>query len=40
MLVIGISMPVMDGLQAARQLCSKKLRTRIVFLTVHGNQTS
>jgi len=37
-LVIDISMPVLDGLQAARQLRSKKSRTRIVFLTVHGDE--
>lgn len=37
-LVIDISMPVIDGLQAARQLQGKKLRTRIVFLTVHEDE--
>ncbi|HEX3437768.1 MAG TPA: response regulator transcription factor [Pseudacidobacterium sp.] len=34
-LVIDISMPVLDGLQAASQLRSK--RTKIVFLTVHND---
>ena len=37
-LVIDISMPVLDGLQAARQLRSKKLETKIVFLTVHEDE--
>jgi DNA-binding NarL/FixJ family response regulator len=37
-LVIDISMPVIDGLQAARQLQSKKLRTTVVFLTVHEDE--
>jgi DNA-binding NarL/FixJ family response regulator len=37
-LVIDISMPVIDGLQAARQLQSKKLRTKVVFLTVHEDE--
>ena len=37
-LVIDISMPVVDGLCAARQLHGKKLHTRIVFLTVHEDQ--
>lgn len=38
MLVIDISMPILDGLQTARQLRSKKSRTRIVFLTVHEDE--
>jgi DNA-binding NarL/FixJ family response regulator len=37
-LVIDISMPEMDGLQAARQMQSRKLRTKIVFLTVHEDE--
>ena len=37
-LVIDISMPVLDGLQAASQLQRKGCRTRIVFLTVHEDQ--
>jgi len=37
-LVIDISMPVLNGLQTAAQLMSKKCRTRIVFLTVHDDQ--
>jgi DNA-binding NarL/FixJ family response regulator len=37
-LVIDISMPVIDGLQAARQLQSKKPRTKVVFLTVHEDE--
>jgi DNA-binding NarL/FixJ family response regulator len=34
-LVIDISMPVLNGLQAVSQLRSKKCRTKYVFLTVH-----
>jgi DNA-binding NarL/FixJ family response regulator len=34
-LVIDISMPVLDGLQAARRLQKLKCRARIVFLTIH-----
>jgi DNA-binding NarL/FixJ family response regulator len=37
-LVIDISMPVIDGLQAARHLQSKKLQTKVVFLTVHEDE--
>jgi DNA-binding NarL/FixJ family response regulator len=34
-LVIDISMPVLDGLQAVSKLHSQKCRTKFVFLTVH-----
>jgi DNA-binding NarL/FixJ family response regulator len=34
-LVIDISMPVLDGLQAVSRLQSKKCRAKFVFLTVH-----
>ena len=34
-LVIDISMPVLDGLQAARQLQKAHCRTKILFLTIH-----
>jgi DNA-binding NarL/FixJ family response regulator len=34
-LVIDISMPVLDGLQAAARLRDAKCRARIVFLTIH-----
>jgi DNA-binding NarL/FixJ family response regulator len=37
-LVIDISMPVLNGLQTAAQLMSKKCRTRVIFLTVHDDQ--
>jgi DNA-binding NarL/FixJ family response regulator len=37
-LVIDISMPVLNGLQTAAQLMSKKCRTSILFLTVHDDQ--
>jgi len=34
-LVIDLSMPLLDGLQAVSQLRSRKCRTKFVFLTVH-----
>ena len=34
-LVIDISMPIVNGLQAVSQLRSKKCRTKCLFLTVH-----
>lgn len=34
-LVIDISMPVLDGLQAVTRLHAAKCRTKVVFLTVH-----
>ena len=34
-LVIDISMPVLDGLQAVSELQSTNRRTKVVFLTVH-----
>jgi DNA-binding NarL/FixJ family response regulator len=34
-LVIDISMPILDGLQAAACLRDAKCRTKIVFLTIH-----
>jgi len=34
-LVIDISMPVLDGLQAASRLRDARCRTKIVFLTIH-----
>jgi DNA-binding NarL/FixJ family response regulator len=37
-LVIDVSMPVMDGLQAASLLQSTHRRTKIVFLTVHEDE--
>lgn len=37
-LVIDISMPILNGLQAALQLQSAKVETKIVFLTVHTGQ--
>lgn len=37
-LVIDIAMPVLNGFQAASQLVSHKVRTKIVFLTVHEDQ--
>ena len=37
-LVIDISMPVLDGLQAASSLHSRHVRTKIIFLTVHEDQ--
>ena len=37
-LVIDISMPILNGLQAALQLRTAKQGTKIVFLTVHTGQ--
>ncbi|HEX8802056.1 MAG TPA: response regulator transcription factor [Terriglobales bacterium] len=37
-LVIDISMPVLDGLQAASRLHRKGCRTKVVFLTVHEDR--
>ena len=37
-LVMDISMPILDGLQAAAQLRRKACRTKVVFLTVHEDQ--
>jgi DNA-binding NarL/FixJ family response regulator len=36
-LVIDISMPILNGLQAVSQLRSIDRRTKVVFLTVHGD---
>jgi DNA-binding NarL/FixJ family response regulator len=36
-LVIDISMPILDGLETASQLHSKR-RTKIIFLTVHEDE--
>ncbi len=37
-LVIDISMPVLDGLQAVSHLRSTNSRTKVVFLTIHEGQ--
>lgn len=37
-LVIDISMPILDGLQAAARLRNANRRTKIIFLTVHEDQ--
>src|SRR5580704_1223327 len=34
-LVIDISMPILNGLQAAKQLQTANCRSKIIFLTVH-----
>jgi DNA-binding NarL/FixJ family response regulator len=34
-LVIDISMPILNGLQAAQRLLAKKRRAKVIFLTVH-----
>ena len=34
-LVIDISMPILDGLQAAARLRDTQCRTKIIFLTIH-----
>lgn len=37
-LVIDISMPILNGLQAAQQLRTAKQATKVVFLTVHTDE--
>ena len=37
-LVMDISMPILDRLQAAAQLRRKACRTKVVFLSVHEDQ--
>ena len=37
-LVIDISMPVLDGLQAAARLQKANCRAKIIFLTIHEDQ--
>jgi DNA-binding NarL/FixJ family response regulator len=36
-LVIDISMPVLDGFQAASRIRDAGRRTKVIFLTVHGD---
>ncbi len=40
LLITDISMPVVNGLQAAKRLQKANCRARIVFLTVHEDQHS
>jgi DNA-binding NarL/FixJ family response regulator len=37
-LVIDISMPVLDGLQAAKRLRKANCRAKIIFLTIHEDR--
>jgi DNA-binding NarL/FixJ family response regulator len=37
-LVIDISMPILNGLEAAQRLKAAKLRGKVVFLTVHEDK--
>ena len=37
-LIMDISMPVLNGLDAASQLQSKRSRAKVIFLTVHQDQ--
>ena len=37
LVVLDVSMPGMDGIAAARRLRESGLRTKVVFLTVHGD---
>ena len=36
--VVDISMPVLDGIQAARRILREETETRVVFLTIHGDR--
>lgn len=38
MVVLDISMPVLNGIEAARKLKASGSRAKIVFLTVHADQ--
>jgi DNA-binding NarL/FixJ family response regulator len=38
LLVVDIAMPVMNGIEAARQLRAAGSRAKIVFLTVHADE--
>ena len=37
-LILDISMPVLDGIQAARLLKASGCQAKIIFMTVHGDQ--
>jgi DNA-binding NarL/FixJ family response regulator len=37
-LVIDISMPILDGLQATQRLQAKNRRAKVIFLTVHKDR--
>jgi DNA-binding NarL/FixJ family response regulator len=37
-LVLDISMPIMDGISAAKQLQAANCRAKIVFLTIHNDR--
>jgi DNA-binding NarL/FixJ family response regulator len=37
MVVTDISMPGMDGIQAAREICNRQPLLRVVFITVHDD---
>jgi DNA-binding NarL/FixJ family response regulator len=37
MVVTDISMPGMDGIQAAREMCNRQPLLRVVFITVHDD---
>ena len=37
-LILDISMPVLDGIQAARLLKTSGCQAKIIFMTVHGDQ--
>lgn len=37
-LIIDISMPILNGLQAAQRLLAQKCRAKVIFLTVHRDR--
>ncbi len=38
-LVIDVAMPILNGIEAARQICAKQPHTAIVFLSMHSDES-
>jgi DNA-binding NarL/FixJ family response regulator len=36
--VMDLAMPILNGIEAARQICSKGIRSAIVFLSMHSDE--